>query len=139
MVPSRSRKTAGRSAWESGRSHLRSGETQASSRLDHGGGDGGHAAMIDWTAAKEAWAAMGLLPHDGIVIGDGSGAVGFGGAEYSDDWQARGGGDVHGARVVADEQMATRKECREIADGGLADEADAGPVDAGGDGFGYGL
>src|SRR5882724_679749 len=120
MVPSRSRKTAGRGVLGSGRAHLGGGQPGLG-----GGGDGcrrdaGHAAVIGGTAAQEAGAAVGFHLDDGAAGGDWSGALGVGGAKDSDDREANGGGYVHRAGVVADEEMALGEERGEIGDGGFA-------------------
>jgi len=136
MVPSRSRKTAGRRVEGSGRRHL--GEFCVKGRFDHGGSDGGHAAMIGGAAAEEAGAAVGLLLNDGEARGDGCGAFGIGGAENGDYWETDGCGDVHGAGIVAEEEVTLREERGEIGDGRFAGEVDGGTLEFGGDGGGDG-
>ena len=122
MVPSRSRKTAGRRGVdaESDRTHLRGREPGAGGGFDSVRRDARHAAMIGGAAAQEAWTAVGLFLNDGAARGDRRGAVRIGGTKYGDHRQADGGGDVHRAGIVADEEMALREECREVGDGGLS-------------------
>src|SRR5579863_1089447 len=90
--------------------------------------------MIGGAAAEEAGAAVGLLLDDGEARGDGGRTFGIGGAENGDDWETNGGGYVHGAGVVAEEEVALREERREIGDGGFAGEVDGGALEFGGDG-----
>jgi hypothetical protein len=66
--------------------------------------------MISWAAAKETGAAIGFLLDDGETRSDRGGAVGIGGAEDGDDREADGGGDVHRAGIVAEEEMALGEE-----------------------------
>ena len=94
--------------------------------------------MIGGAAAEEAGAAVGLLLHDGEAWRDRGGAFGIGGAEYGDDGEADGGGYVHGAGIVAEEEVALREERGEIGDGGFAGEVDGGTLQFGGDGSGDG-
>ena len=90
--------------------------------------------MIGGATAKEAGAAVGLLLNDGEAWGDWGCAFGIGGAEDGDDGEADGGGDVHGARIVAEEEVALGEESGKIGDGGFAREIDRGVVHFGGDG-----
>ena len=78
--------------------------------FDQGWADGGHAAMIGGAATEEAGATVGLLLDEGGSGRDGSCAVRIGGAKDGDDGEADGGGDVHGSRIVAEEEMALREE-----------------------------
>jgi len=94
--------------------------------------------MIGGAAAQEAGAAVGLLLNDGEARGDGGGAFGIGGAENGDYWETDGCGDVHGAGIVAEEEVALREERGEIGDGGFAGEVDGGALEFRGDGGGDG-
>jgi len=94
--------------------------------------------MISGTTAKKARAAVGLLLDDGEARGDRSGAEGIGGAENGDDGKADGGGDVHGAGIVAEEEVALGEESGEIGDGSFAGEVDGRTLQFGGDGGGDG-
>jgi hypothetical protein len=62
--------------------------------------------MIGGAAAKEAGAAVGLLLDDGDARRDRGGAFGIGGTEDRDDRKTDGGGDVHRAGIVSEEEMA---------------------------------
>lgn len=104
--------------------------------LDHVGSDLFHAAMIGGTAAEEARAAIGLLLDDGKTWRDRGGAFGIGGTEDGDDRKADGGGYVHGAGIVAEEEVALGKKRGEIGDDGFAGEIDRGALQFGGDGGG---
>src|SRR5216684_3378760 len=101
MVPSRSRKTAGR-------------------------------------RAEESRAAVRLLLDDGDARCYRGGAIGIGGTEDGDDREADGSGYVHGAGIVAEEEVALGEESGESGDGGFAGEVDRGALQLGGDGGGDG-
>ena len=108
------------------------------SGFDHWGSDGEHAAVIGGAAPEEARAAIGLLLDDGGAKSDRRGAVRIGGAEDGHDGEANGGGDVHGAGIIAEKEMALGEERGEIGDGGFAGEIDGGFCEIGGDGGGDG-
>ncbi len=76
--------------------------------------------MIGGAAAQETWAAVRLFLDDGAARGDRGGALRIGRAEYRDHRQADGGGNVHRAGIVADEEMALREKCGKIGDGGFS-------------------
>src|SRR5260370_32507793 len=78
--------------------------------------------MIGGAAAKEAWAAIGLLLDDGDARGDRGGAIGIGGTEDGDHRGADGGGDVHGAGIVAEEEVALGKTGGGSGAGGFGGE-----------------
>jgi hypothetical protein len=67
--------------------------------------------MIRRAAAEKTRAAVRFFLHDAAARRDGRRAEGIGRSEDSDDGKTYGGGDVHGAGVIADEQMALRKKC----------------------------
>src|SRR5260221_11656606 len=112
MVPSRSRKTAGRSAEGSGRRHLR--ERRLQGEFDHRGPDGGHAAMIGGAAAKEAWAAIGLLLDDGDARSDRGGGIWVGRTGDGDHREGGGGGGGHGTGIGGGEEVGIGKGGGEI-------------------------
>ena len=87
-----------------------SGERMAA--VDHFRRYCGHAAMVGGAAAQETGAAVGFLLNDGGAGSNGSGAEGIGGAKDGDDGQADGGGDVHRAGIISEEEMALREESR---------------------------
>lgn len=64
--------------------------------------------------------------------------MGIGGTKDGDDWEADGGGYVHGAGIVTEEEVALGKKCGEIGDGGFAGEVDGGTLQFGGNGGGDG-
>src|SRR5882762_4135793 len=94
--------------------------------------------MISGATAKKARAAVGHLLDDGEAGGDRSGAFGIGGAENGDDGKADGGGDVHSAGIVAEEEVALGEESREIGDASFAGEVDRRTLQFAGDGGGDG-
>ena len=94
--------------------------------------------MIGGAAAKEAGAAVGLLLNDGDARSDRGGAIGIGGAEDGDDREADGGGYVHRAGIVAEEEVSLGEQRGEIGDGGFAGEVDGDAPQFGGDGGGDG-
>src|SRR5450631_3482832 len=132
MVPSRSRNTAGRRT-RSDTFHRCGGEPGIDGSFDFSGRDMRHAALIDRAAAQETRAAIWLLPDDGAARSYRRGAQWIGGAKDSDGGKADGGGDVHGAGIVADKDVALRKERGKIRDGGLAGEIDGRLAHFGGD------
>src|SRR6266481_906010 len=89
--------------------------------------------MIGGAAAKEAGAAVGFLLDDGEARGNRGSAFGIGGTEDGDDREADGGGDVHPAGIVAEEEVALGEQSGEIGDGGFAGEVDGGALQFGGD------
>src|SRR5579859_2822925 len=90
--------------------------------------------MIGGAAAKEARAAVWLLLDDGEARGDRGGAFRIGGTEDGDDREADGGGDVHRAGIVAEEEVTLGEESGEISDGGFAGEIDGVALQFGSDG-----
>ena len=78
--------------------------------------------MIGGAATEEARAAVRLFLNDGAARRDGGRAERIGGAENRDDGQADRRGHVHGAGIVADEEMALRQERWEIGDRGFPGE-----------------
>src|ERR1700722_2084156 len=109
MVPSRSRKTARRRSAASGRAHLRGGEPRLRGRRNIEGRNSRHAAMVGGAAAQETRAAVGFFLNDGAAWSDGGRAVGIRGTKNCHDWQADRGSHVHGARIVANEDVALRE------------------------------
>ncbi len=98
--------------------------------FDVGNLDASHAAMVDGAFAEEAWTARRRLADDGLAFGDGRGAVGIGGAKDGHDGESSGGGDVHGAGVVADENVASGEVGGEVLRRRLADEIDGAGLHA---------
>ena len=45
------------------------------------------------------------MAEDGVAVSVGAGPAGFGAAEDGDDANAEGGGEVHGAGVIGQEQV----------------------------------
>src|SRR5712692_5290622 len=132
MVPSRSRKTAGRREVASARSHLR-GRKPASRRCFHCfRHHARHATVIDRAAPQEARAAVGFLLHDGAARRDWRGAMRICGAKNRDHRKAHRRSHVHRAGVVADKQLAAREERWEIGDRGGAHQTNRWTLDSGG-------
>src|ERR1700719_426472 len=109
MVPSRSRKTAGRRSAGLGRAHLRGGEPRLRGRRNIEGRNSRHAAMIGGATAQETRAAVGFFLNDGAAWSDWRGAQRVRGPENRHDWQADRGSHVHSARIVANEEVALRE------------------------------
>src|SRR5579862_1651658 len=137
MVPSRSRKMAGRGWSDCSFLGARRGEDFLSTRhqgnlagpfvdgvFNVGNFDAGHAAMVDGALTEEAGAAGRRLADDGFAFGDWRGAVGIGGTEDGHDGEASGGGDVHGAGVVTHENVASGEMGGEFLGRRVADEID---------------
>src|SRR4051794_13161473 len=90
--------------------------------------------MVDGAFAEEARAAFGMVPDDAREWAGGAGGDVVRGAEDGDGGDAEGGGDVHGPRVIGEEEAAGGGEVDELAEGSGAGEiARAG--DLGGDGL----
>src|SRR6266849_4443918 len=122
MVPSRSRKTAGRRDLASARSHLRGTKPAARCRLDSFWLDARHATVIDRTAPQKTRAAVGLFLHHAAVESDWRGAVRICRAKNCNHRQAHCRGDMHCPRIVADEKLATREQRRQIGNRRFADK-----------------
>src|SRR5260370_19058949 len=100
IVPSRSRKTAGRGRNCSGTPHPDRRQPGACCGFDHVDGDCRHAPVIGGAAAKKTRAAIRLLLSDAAAWGDGSCSLWIGGTKHRDDGQANGGGTVHLAGII---------------------------------------
>src|SRR5208337_5238996 len=114
MVPSRSRKTAGLGAVGSGRRHLR--KLRAHGGFYHFRRDCLHAAMVCGATPKETWTAVRFLLNQRRTRRDGSGALGIGWPEYSNNRKANSGSDMHCPRIVPQEQMALRQQGGQVCD-----------------------
>src|SRR6267154_2357879 len=112
MVPSRSRKTAGRNDAASARSHLRGTHPATCRRLDSLWLNIGHAAVIDRTAPQKTRTAVRLFLYNRAVRSDRRGAVGICRSKNCHNRQADGGGDVHRSRIIAHKKLATRQQRR---------------------------
>src|SRR5258707_9584746 len=106
MVPSRSRKTAGRSRDCSDTLHPDRRQQRFCRSFYNIGSDRGHAPMISRAAAQKTWAAVWLLLNDAAARRDGSRPKWISGTKHRDDRQAYSSGNVHGARIIANEKMA---------------------------------
>src|SRR5580692_3446462 len=131
MVPSRSRKTAGRRSAGLGRAHLRGGEPRLRGRRNMGGRNSRHAAMIGGAAAQETWAAVGLFLHYGAAWSDWRSALRICRTENCHDGQADRGSHVHGARIVADKEMALGEQGGKIGNGRFSSEVNGRAAHAG--------
>src|SRR5713101_8390868 len=124
MVPSRSRKTAGRGALESGTLHLDRENPRPDRGFHHVRCDFRHATMIRWAAPEKARATVRFLLDDRAARRDRSRAQRSRGSENGDDGKSDRGGNVHRAGIVADEEMALRQEGGKIGDRGFSGEID---------------
>src|SRR5258708_30141351 len=106
MVPSRSRKTAGRSRDCSDTLHPDRRQQRFCRSFYNIGSDRGHAPMISRAAAQKTWAAVRLLLNDAAARRDGGRSKWIGRTKYRDDGQANSSGNVHRAGIIADEEMA---------------------------------
>src|ERR1700739_859465 len=117
MVPSRSRKTAGRKAFPSGKAlapnarsfgvvaSRRSRDQQRMGRFkDALDGNARHATMIDGAFAKKAGAALHWLANQRELRRHGLSALGIAGAEYADHRNSDGARDVHRSGIIADKE-----------------------------------
>jgi hypothetical protein len=62
--------------------------------------------MIGRTATQKTWTAIGFLLNNAASRRDGSRSEWIGGTKYRNDGQTHGSGNVHGARIVANKEMA---------------------------------
>src|SRR5258708_1640013 len=134
IVPSRSRKTAGRNGDCSSTLHLDRGQPWPCRGLHHVGRDCGHAPVIGRTAAEKTWAAVWLLLNDAAPRRDGSSSLPIGWTKHGDDGQADSRGYVHRARIVADEEMTLREQRGQIGDCRFPCEINGRPAHLGRDG-----
>jgi len=68
--------------------------------------------MIGWASAEKTGAAVGFLSNDAAVRRDGSRSFWIGRAKHGNNRQAYRSRDVHRTGIVADKEMALRKERR---------------------------
>ncbi len=80
--------------------------------------------MIGGAAPEKAGTTVGLLLNDSEARGDGRGTVRVGRTEDGDDGKADGSSNVHGARIVAEEEMALGEKGGKVGDGRFAGEID---------------
>src|SRR5258708_4806620 len=123
MVPSRSRKTAGRNDAASARSHLRSTQPATRRRLDSLWLNIGHATVIDRTAPQKTRTAVRLFLYNRAVWSDRRGAVGICRSKNCHNRKTDCGGDVHRSRIIADKKLATRQQRRKISNRCFAHQA----------------
>lgn len=64
--------------------------------------------MVGGTMAEETGTAVGLLLDESGERRYRRCAIGVSGAEYGDDGQADGGGNVHGPGIISEKQMTLR-------------------------------
>src|SRR5580704_9506881 len=114
MVPSRSRKTAGRRALLSGRVHLQRRNPEARGGFYGFGSNASHTTVIRRAAAQKTRAAIGFFLNDAATRRDGCGAQWVRWAEDGHDGKADSRGDVHRSGVVANEEMTPGKKSRQI-------------------------
>ena len=93
-------------------------------------GEGFHATEVDGTFAEEAGVAFDMVTKDGGVAAEGAGQFRRGGTEEDDLGDVEGGGEMHGAGVVGDEEPAGFEEDAEFHEGGLAGDFDDGVGEA---------
>src|SRR5579872_1841264 len=110
MVPSRSRKTAERSALVSGRAHLHRRNPVACGGFDSLGSNVSHAAVIRGATAEKARATVWFFLNDAATRCHGCSAEWIGRSKDSHDGEADCCGHVHRTGVVANEEMALRKQ-----------------------------
>ena len=63
------------------------------------------AALGEGAGSFKAGATGDVMAEDGVAVSVGAGPAGFGAAEDGDDANAEGGGEVHGAGVIGEEQV----------------------------------
>jgi len=100
---------------------------------DLGGLDFEHAAEVDGAFPEETGTALDVAADDGVTVPEWTGEGGLGRAEDGDDGHAEMGGEVHGAGVVGQEEMALQELVHEFLQSGFADEIPAFLAKASGD------
>src|SRR5579859_8221 len=124
MVPSRSRKTAGRRGPDSGRTHLHARHPVTGGGFDRVWRDASHTPVIGRATAQKTGAAVWLFLNDAATRRDGCGSKGIGWPKDSHNGETDGRGDVHRARVISNEEMALRKKRGQIGDRSFPGEID---------------
>src|SRR5690242_1796921 len=146
MVPSRSRKTAGRKALGSGKAltpHARAFEAIAGPkqnlrrRKDAFDRNARHATMVDGTFAQKAWTALHRFANQRELRGHGPGAFGIRGTEYADHRDTYRPRHVHRPRIIADKQTTGGEQRRKFADGCRANEIEYAIAHRAGDARGH--
>jgi hypothetical protein len=133
MVPSRSRKTAGRGALELGTLHL-DGEKQGPDRgFHHVWCDFRHATMIRRAAPEKARGTVRFFLDDRAARRNWSCAKRIRGSEDSNNRKSDRSSDVHRAGIVADEEVALRQQGGKIGDRGFPGEINGWLPHFGGD------
>src|SRR5947209_8294805 len=123
MVPSRSRKTAGRKDAPSARSHLRGTKPPTRREVNSLWLDPGHATVIDRAAPQKTRAAVRLFLHHCAPWSNRRRAIRIRGTKNCYHRQANRSGDMHCSGIVSDKKLATREQRRKIGDPGFADQA----------------
>lgn len=124
MVPSRSRKTAGRNALVSDRTRLHRRNPLPSGRFDSVGRNARHAPVIRGAAAQKTWTAVWFFLNDAASRRYRGCAERIGWSEDGNDGETHCGGDVHGARVVPNKQMTSREKRGQVTYGRFPGEID---------------
>jgi len=128
MVPSRSRKTAGRNDAASARSHLRGTQPATRRRLDSLWLNIGHATVIDRTAPQKTRTAVRLFLHNRAVWSDRRGAVGICRSKNCHNRQADCGRRRASLQNHCPQKLATRQQRRKISNRRLPTRLIAEPV-----------
>ena len=96
--------------------------------IEHGSGDFFHRDAVqalvvaEGALAFEAGAARDVVTEDAMAAAGGAGEARLGAAEEGDDGHAEGGGEVHGASVVGEEELAGSEFGDEFGEAGFANE-----------------
>src|ERR1700730_3037574 len=120
MVPSRSRKTAGRRDTSSARGHLRGRKPATRGCFDRFRSHTCHATVVNGATPQKTRTAVRLFLHHGAPRSDRSGAMRIRRTKDRNDRQADGGGDMHSTGIVADKHLALREQRREVGNCRLA-------------------
>src|SRR5258706_7960957 len=133
MVPSRSRKTAGRRDAASARGPLRGAEPATHGGFHRFRPHTCHTTVVGGATPQKTWTAIWLFLYHGAPRSDRGGTVRIRRTKDRDHWQADRGGNMHCAGIVAGKQLAPREERGEIGNRSLAHQTNRGAFYSGGD------
>src|SRR5919108_2421492 len=134
MVPSRSRNTAARKREGSGTLSLYRREPGFCGGLYHLRRDGAHATMVARTMAEKTGAAIRFLLNNRVARSHGSCAVRISRPKHGNYGQAYTSRHVHRSRIIADEEMALRKQGGKVGNRSFLCEVDGRSTQFGRDG-----
>jgi len=88
-------------------------------------GDSFHATEVDWALAKKTGTAFHVMPQNNMSVAEWPSEKRFGRAENGDHWYAQQRSQMHGARVVRQQQTALTQFFDKLIEGCLTDAVQA--------------